>query len=181
MNRVARLAKDRFGLLAVFLPHTETHVEYEDQIERFLADTDRSLIGLRLDIGHHAYRRGNPGRPLAFARKHHTRQNYLPLKTVIGRRLDEVVYQGGASLAAATVQGVFCEPDQGVVNFASLRHLLHKVNFDGFAIMEQDMYPAPFGKPLPIANRSLAYFRQIGFGWHRSKNYRAASSSSCAT
>jgi len=34
----------------------------------------------------------------------------------------------------------------------------------GFAIVEQDMYPAPFDKPLPIAKRTRAYLREIGMG-----------------
>ena len=30
--------------------------------------------------------------------------------------------------------------------------------------VEQDMYPAPFDKPLPIAKRNRAYLKQMGFG-----------------
>ena len=35
-------------------------------------------------------------------------------------------------------------------------------NLDGWAIVEQDMYPTPFDKPLPIAKRTRAYLREIG-------------------
>ena len=42
--------------------------------------------------------------------------------------------------------------------------LLRDVNYDGWAIVEQDMYPAPFDKPLPIAQRTRAYLREIGIG-----------------
>jgi inosose dehydratase len=30
--------------------------------------------------------------------------------------------------------------------------------------VEQDMYPAPFDKPLPIAQRNRAYLKQMGYG-----------------
>ena len=39
-HRVADLVIERFGLTLVFHPHAETHVEYEDQIEAFLDQTD---------------------------------------------------------------------------------------------------------------------------------------------
>src|SRR5207249_3831094 len=51
-HRVADVAA-RFGLRVVFHPHAESHVEYEHQIERLLADTDPDRIGLCFDIGHH--------------------------------------------------------------------------------------------------------------------------------
>ena len=41
---------------------------------------------------------------------------------------------------------------------------LREIDFNGWAIVEQDMYPAPFDKPLPIAKRTRAYLRQIGIG-----------------
>jgi hypothetical protein len=33
----------------VFHPHADSHVEYEDQIERFLADTDPGVVYLCFD------------------------------------------------------------------------------------------------------------------------------------
>ena len=55
-HRVAELARSKFGLEVVFHPHAETHVEYENQIEAFLEQTDPALVSLCLDTGHHAYR-----------------------------------------------------------------------------------------------------------------------------
>jgi inosose dehydratase len=42
--------------------------------------------------------------------------------------------------------------------------VLQEVDYDGWAIVEQDMYPAPFDKPLPIAKRTHEYLRNIGIG-----------------
>lgn len=159
-HTVARIAIDKFGLQMVFHPHAETHVEYEPQIERFLAETDAAMVKICLDTGHHAYRGGDP---VAFLRKHHERIPYLHLKSVDSQKQREVE-QKNIPFAAAIADDMFCEPSQGAVDFLALRDLMHELNYDGFAIVEQDMYPCPFDKPLPIAKRTRAYLRDIGIG-----------------
>ena len=159
-HRTARLAQEKFGLRLVFHPHTETHVECEPQIERFLAETDPASVGLCLDTGHHAYRGGDP---VAFIQKHAQRLEYLHLKNVDRHKLAEINTRG-VLMEVATAEGVFCEPADGIVDFVRLREALERLNYQGFAIVEQDMYPAPFDKPLPIARRTRAYLREIGFG-----------------
>jgi hypothetical protein len=42
------MVRDRFGLMFLYLPHVETHVEYEAKIERLLTETDAGLVNLRL-------------------------------------------------------------------------------------------------------------------------------------
>jgi inosose dehydratase len=53
---------------------------------------------------------------------------------------------------------------KGAVDFPGFRDVLREINFSGWAIVEQDMYPAPFDKPLPIARRTRTYLREIGIG-----------------
>ncbi len=159
-HRVGQLAKERFSLQVVFHPHANTHVEDEDQIEEFLDQTDPSLISLCLDTGHHAYCGGDP---IAFMRKHHQRIPYLHLKSVDPRMQQKMVDEG-IPFAHAVAQDMFVEPSQGAVDFLAFRDLLQEIDFDGFAIVEQDLYPAPFDKPLPIAKRTRAYLKEIGIG-----------------
>lgn len=159
-HAVARLAKEKYGLRTVFHPHAETYVQHEPQIEKFLEQTDPSLVGICFDSGHHAY---CGGEPLGFLRKHHRRIEYLHLKSVNPGKLKEV-QQRGTSFAVATAEDVFCEPSEGAVDFLALRDLLREMDYEGFAIVEHDMYPAPFDKPFPIAKRTRAYFREIGLG-----------------
>ena len=45
---------------------------------------------------------------------------------------------------------MFCELAKGAVDFLAFRDALKETNFSGFAVVEQDMYPAPFDKPLPL-------------------------------
>ena len=152
--------RGKFGLQLVFHPHAETHVEYEDQIETFLEQTDPDRVSLCLDIGHHAYRGGDP---VDFIRRHHDRVGYMHLKSVdanIRRRVESE----GIVFAKAVGMDIFCEPSEGAIDFRAFRDVLEEVDYDGWAVVEQDMYPAPFDKPLPIAKRTRAYLREIGIG-----------------
>ena len=159
-HKLARLLQDRYNLTAVHHPHAETHVEYEDQIERFLEDTDPNLISLCLDTGHHAYRGGDP---VSFMRKHHKRIPYLHIKSV-DRELQTRVEKEGIPFAKAVAMDLFVELTQGVVNFDSFVNVLKEINYEGCAIVEQDMYPCPFEKPGPIARRNRKYLRKVGIG-----------------
>jgi inosose dehydratase len=159
-NRIAETARDRFGLRLLFHPNTETHVEYEDQIEALLAQTDPELVGLCLDLGHHAYCHGDP---IAFMRRHHQRLEHVHFKNVDAEVLQRVE-RDGISVGQASGMDVFCALEDGVVDYEAVRDVLRAVDYNGFAIVEHDMFPAPFDKPLPIARRALAYLEEIGIG-----------------
>jgi inosose dehydratase len=159
-HRVADIAQRRFGLEVVFHPHAETHVEYEEQIESFLEQTDPKRISLCLDTGHHAYRGGNP---VKFFRKHHERVRYLHIKS-IDPEVRKRVTTEKLPWATAVAMDMFCELSRGAVDFLAFRDALREADFSGFAVVEQDMYPAPFDKPLPIGKRNRDYLRQIGIG-----------------
>jgi len=159
-HKVADIAWDRFKLTVVFHPHVDTHVQYEDQVEALLEQTDASRIKLCVDTGHHAYRGGDPA---SFIARHQRRIPYIHLKSV-DQQVKKEVEERKIPLAVAISMGVFCEPAQGIVNFPQLREVLRQINYDGWAIVEQDMYPAPPDKPLPIARRTRTYLREIGIG-----------------
>ena len=159
-HRIAEVIDEGVGLKLVFHPHAETHVEYEDQIERFLTDTDPKRVSLCFDVGHHAYRGGDP---VAFMRTHHKRIPYLHLKSV-DPALQKQVEEEGIPFATAVAMDMFCEPSRGTVDFLGFRDLLIELDYDGFAMVEQDMYPASFDKPLPIAKRTRTFLQEIGLG-----------------
>lgn len=147
---------DEHGLRAAFHPHAQTHVEYEEQIERLLEDAPP--LTLCLDLGHHAYCGGDP---VAFLRRHADRVSYLHLKSV-DREFADRVQREGIPFAEAVAQGVFVEPSEGVVDFQALRSAIEDVGYEGYAIIEQDMYPADFDRPLPIARRTQEYLSGLG-------------------
>lgn len=159
-HRVADLLMRDFGVRLLFHPHAETHVEYTAQIERFLRDTDPARVNLCFDVGHHAYRGGDPVR---FMRDHHDRVPFLHLKS-IDELVQRRVAQEHIPFAKAVGMDMFVEPQRGAVDFAAFRDLLREIDYEGYVIVEQDMYPAPFDKPLPIAKRTREYLQSIGIG-----------------
>ena len=159
-QKIAEIARDRFCLKLAFHPNPGTHVEHEGQIEKLLEETDPDLVSLCLDIGHHAYRGGDP---VAFIRRYHRRICHLHIKNIKMEILKKVQSEG-IHFAKAVAMGIFCGPNEGIVDFLAVRDVLREIDYNGFGIVEQDMYPAPFDKPLPIAKRSRAYLRETGIG-----------------
>ncbi len=151
---------NRFGLKLVFHTHAETHVETEQQIEDFIAQTDPARVHLLLDTGHHAYRNVDP---VDFVRRHGDRIAHLHFKSVNPTVMEQVNSQD-LSFAQAVGMGAFCEPAVGAVDFVALKDALEEVGFDGPAVVEQDLFPTEFDVPLPIAKRTREYLRQMGFG-----------------
>jgi inosose dehydratase len=148
------------GVASVFHPHADTTIQYEPQIERLLELTDPSLINLCLDVGHHAYAGGDA---VTFFREHHARVPYLHLKDVdagIAQRARAADWPFGRAVNA----GGFVDLGQGCVDIVGIKRVAEEVGYDGWGIVEQDMYPAPFDKPLPIARRNRAFLRANGFG-----------------
>ena len=158
VNRLAEHAAAR-GYQTLFHPHADSWIEREEQIARFLDDTDSGRIGLCFDTGHHAYSGGDA---VAFFRRYHARIPYLHLKSV-----DSEILAGarreGLAFAQAVARDVMCEPAEGIVDFKALREALRAVNFKGFAIVEQDMYPTAPDRPFPIAQRTFSYLTELGF------------------
>ena len=76
----------------------------------------------------------------------------------------ERVEREGIPFAKAVELDMFVEPERGVLDFRAVRDALDDVGYDGYAIVEQDLYPTPFDRPLPIARRTRAYLRDIGIG-----------------
>jgi inosose dehydratase len=159
-NRLGRQALEEFGLRLVFHPHADTHVEFTDQHERFLADTDPTYINLCFDVGHFEYRDGDS---VAFMRQHHDRIPYLHLKSV-DPVIREDVLRENPPFGEAVARFMFVEPQEGSVDFPALVAVLREIDYQGWGIVEQDMYPCDFDRPLAIAKRSFAYLTSLGLG-----------------
>ena len=96
-------------------------------------------------------------------RRHHQRTAYLHLKNVDPDVLDRATRER-LPFASAVAQDVFVEPAAGAVDLVQFLGVLRECDFEGWAVVEQDLYPAPPDKPLPIATRTRDYLRSIGYG-----------------
>jgi inosose dehydratase len=161
-NLLGRLVEERYPgqLRLAFHSHADSHVEEPAQLEALVAETDPRYVGVCMDTGHYAYRGGDP---IEFMRRHHARTPYLHIKTV-DAALRERVLAEDLPFPTAVRLGAFCEPQDGVIDFAAFARMLAEIDYDGWAAVEQDMYPCDFDKPLPIATRTRAYLNSLGLG-----------------
>jgi inosose dehydratase len=145
-SEAAAVARDH-GLVPVVHPHAGGYVEYEDEIERLLDDTD---IALCLDSGHLAYAGMSPEAAItAYA----PRLAHVHLKDVRAG----VVAQG-LDFWDAIAAGVFCPLGEGAVDVPAVLAALDAVGYEGFATIEQDRLPGS-GEPLDDLRASLAVLR----------------------
>jgi inosose dehydratase len=159
-NQIGRQSLERYGMTLVFHHHADTHVEFPEQVERFLAESDPAVVSLCFDLGHFEYRGGDS---VDFMRKHHGRIPYLHLKSVDPIKRDRVL-RVNPPFGEAVADGMFVEPSEGSVDFPAFVELLKEIDYEGWGIVEQDMYPCDFDKPLPIAKRSREYLVELGMG-----------------
>jgi inosose dehydratase len=160
MSRLGRALADEFGIELDFHSHADSHVGTQEQIERFLADTDPGTVRLCLDTGHVSYYGGDN---VAIIKGHPQRIGYVHLKQVDPAIVDRV-HREGKSFAEAVQLGAMVEPPHGVPAMEPVIDALANLDAPLFAIVEQDMYPVEPDVPLPIATRTRRYFNSCGLG-----------------
>ena len=156
MQRAAdRVAKH--GLIGTFHPHVDCHVQTEEQIEALLRDTD---VQLCFDTGHHVY---GGGEPISFYEKHADRIPYIHIKDcdlAVKAKMDAEKW----SFAKAVTEDIMVEPGKGSIDFAKLHKVMEEKNYDGWVVVEQDLFPVKsFDVPLPIAKRGRENLAKAGF------------------
>jgi inosose dehydratase len=144
------------GLRPVLHHHVGTYIETPVEVARVL---DRTSVGLCLDTGHYVYGGGDP---LAVVRAFASRIEYLHLKDVDAPTLEQV-RRDRLDFNGGVAAGVFCPLGQGCVPFAEIFDELSRLDFDGWAVVEQDVDPTgqTSSKPLEAARASRAYLRSL--------------------
>lgn len=159
INLLAARIRDEYGLQIQFHPHADSHVDTHANVERFLHETDPSLVTLCLDTGHISYCGGDN---LKLINDYPDRIGYVHLKQVDPDVVAKV-HAEGIGFGEAVKLGAMCEPPRGVPDMAPILEALAQLDrVELFAIVEQDMYPCPPDQPLPIATRTLQYLQGCG-------------------
>ncbi|MCW2773140.1 MAG: IolE protein [Nocardioides sp.] len=159
-DELATYLYESFGVKLVFHPHADTHVDTQDRIERFLADTDPEVVNLCLDTGHVSYCDGDN---IDIIRRFPERITYVHLKSVDPVVRKRVLAEN-ISLAEAVQLGVMCEPPYGEPDMPPLLDALGELGRPIFAVIEQDLYPVEPHIPLPIGARTAGYYVGCGLG-----------------
>ena len=136
------------GVRPVVHPHAGGYIEFTDEIERLIGDSDLDLC---LDTGHLAYARIDPA---AAIDRYASRVGHMHFKDI---RPDVLARVDAEHLTfwEAIEAGVFCPVGEGMVDIAAVLDALERIGYDGFATIEQDCVPGG-GAPLDDVRKSVA-------------------------
>jgi len=161
-QQIARAVQAESGLRTVFHHHCAGYVETPDEIARLLELTDPELLGLVFDTGHLMY--GSGGNDVDMISQSLDRFGeriwYVHFKDC-QPRIAEQCRAEGADYFEAVGGGVFCELGQGCVDFPFVLAWLRGQDYQGWALVEQDVLPG-MGAPLESARRNRQYLQSIG-------------------
>lgn len=158
MSELGRYVTEKHDAILVFHSHGDSHVGAQEDIERFLDGTDPEVVQLCLDTGHVAYCGADN---LKIVRDYPDRIGYVHLKQV-DPAIRARVRDEHLGLAPAVRLGAMVEPPLGEPDMPPLLAALAALDRELFCIVEQDMYPCDFDRPLPIAIRTQTYFASCG-------------------
>lgn len=156
MRRADELGKillHEYGVQLCLHPHADSHIETQDEIERFLDGTDSRYVKLCLDTGHVAYGGGDA---IDLIRRYGERIAYVHMKHIDPAVLAKV-REEKLSFSQAVQRGVCVEPSAGVPDAASVINALSTIPARLYLIAEHDLYPCGPDVPLPIAIRTRVY------------------------
>src|SRR5687768_357243 len=158
VNSVARAVHDATGRRSVFHHHCAGFVETPLEVEKLLALTDPSLVGLCFDTGHYSFGGGDAVEGI---RQHASRIWHFHFKD----HEPDIAAQARENkwdYFAAVRNGIFCELGKGNVDFPVVLKELEKARYDGWGVVEQDVLPG-MGSPKESAARNRAYLKKLGY------------------
>jgi len=159
-NELGKIIAEEYGTRLQFHPHADSHVETQQQTERFLDDTDPRHVSLCLDTGHLAYRHADV---IDIVRTYPERIGYVHIKQM-DPAVIEVADREHLAFGQAVARGASCEPPRGVPDLGPVIAALRDRDAELFVVVEQDLYPCDFDVPKPIAARTRTYLTDHGVG-----------------
>jgi inosose dehydratase len=157
-NEIGKQISEDFGVRLQFHPHADSHVETQDQVARFLTDTDPDFVSLCLDTGHLAYTRADS---VAIIEQFPDRIGYVHIKQMDPAIVAKAEAEDLA-FGQAVAMGASCEPPNGLPDIPSVLEALNHLDAELYVVVEQDMYPCDFEQPKPIAERTYNYLNANG-------------------
>jgi inosose dehydratase len=144
-----------------FHHHVGSHVETPEEVDRLLSLLAPRELGLCLDTGHYLYGGGNPVEVLE---RVIDRVWCVHLKDIDEARLGES-RRKRLDFHSAVRNGVFAPLGSGSIDFSSVLMKLRNSEFDGWAVVEQDVLEGGRGAGAPLANATAGreFLRKLGY------------------
>ena len=159
VRAIAQLARDRHGVRAVIHPHAGGYIEFGDEVARIATDVPPDEAGFCIDTGHSFYAGLDPVETLE---RYADRLDYIHFKDI---DVDVFAHVMATRIRffEACAQGVMCPIGRGVIDYAAIREVLHRIGYGGFITVEQERDPRNAGGSLADVKASRDYLRGIGF------------------
>ncbi|MFL5756966.1 MAG: sugar phosphate isomerase/epimerase family protein [Chloroflexota bacterium] len=171
LDALAAQAADR-GVRVVFHPHAGTFVETPDEVERLVAETTGSPVGLCLDVGHAIVGGGDP---VAMLDSFGERVTHVHVKDVDPAVLVRLRAGQLGDFGEAVRARLFTELGAGLLDVAGVLRSLARRDYAGWLIVEQDSAWGPPAEAAAIGRRVLAaVLRDVGAELARAQATAAA-------
>ena len=160
ISTIGQVARDEFGIRATIHPHAGGYLEFEDEIDRILADISDELCGLCIDTGHVFYSKMGP---LETLEKYWERVDYIHFKDIDAAKYRDILDRR-IRFFDACAEGVMTPIGDGVIDYQAIHNYLIEQGYTGFITVEQERDPRSAGGALADIKRSRDYLRSVGFG-----------------
>ena len=141
------------GHRLAFHPHAATFVETPEEVDRLVAMTDGSRVGICLDVGHYLVGGGDPVEAI---RRLGPRVTHVHLKDVDPDVLGGLRDGGLGGFRDAVRSRLFTELGAGVLDLDGVIAALAERDYDGWLMVEQDSGWGPPSESAAIGRRILA-------------------------
>merc|ERR1719181_199383 len=154
-----------YGIQSTVHPHAGCWLEYEDEVERAMAELPTDLVGLCLDTGHFTYAGMNPVEKF---KKYAARVPYMHFKDIDGAVL-KMLQEKKEGFWEGITKGVFCPLGHGLVDYPAMLRTMKACNYAGWVTVEQDFdnkttddVEAKVMGPFECCKQNLIYLQSLG-------------------
>ena len=157
--RAIAAAAAEFGVRPVIHPHAGGYIEFQDEIERLVADIPAQVAGLCIDTGHAQFSGMDP---LATLDKYWDRIDYIHFKDIDQAVFDRIMGETIRFFDACAV-GVMCPIGDGVIDYPAIHAFLAAKGYAGYITVEQERDPRNAAGSLADVKKSRDYLKSVGF------------------
>lgn len=161
MNTIRKISKiaSRYQIRIVIQPHAGGYIEYQDELERMLADLSHDEAGLCLDTGHLFYAGMDPVASLV---KYAERLEYMSFRDVDAAKLYQTI-EDRVGFWQACSDGVMCPLGEGDIDYTEISKALQDIGYKGWVAIKQERDPRHASTTLPDMKESRQFLVEKGF------------------
>ena len=137
LDEFAAWVNETCGAPFAYHHHTGAVVQFEDEVDRFLACT-ADETGLLFDTGHLQFAGGDP---IAAIARWGSRIRHVHCKDVRADVLASIDWERDSFLDAV-LEGVFTVPGDGMIDFGAVARELMAIGYEGWFLVEAEQDPA---------------------------------------